>query len=88
MRKWEENVWENVESGVNTEGVGDTIYEGGQMEIDVDEGLRGVRTDSSDIRATSVEGSVNWDKVNGTWRRRLFGRPGRPIALDGRCYRD
>ena len=31
------------------------IYEGGQMETDIDEGLRGVPTDSSDIIATSVK---------------------------------
>ena len=33
------------------------------METDIDEGLRGARTNSSDIIATSAEGGINWDKA-------------------------
>jgi len=49
------------------------------METDADEGLRGIRTDSSDIIATGVEGGVNWDKAILSTAG-LEGKPGKGIG--------
>ena len=63
MRKWEESVWEDIESGVNSEEVGNMIYKGGQMETNVNKGLRCIQNDLSDIIVTRIKEGINWDKA-------------------------
>ena len=61
--EWEESVWEDVESGMDSDEVGVPIYVGRRMETDVGNGPRGVQTNWSNIMATSIEGDVISDKV-------------------------
>jgi hypothetical protein len=51
--EWEENVWEDVESGMDSD----------EVETDVGDGPRGVQTNWSNIMATSVKGGVICDKA-------------------------
>ena len=63
VREWAKMLWEAVKGEVNLEEARGSIYKGGPMETDVDEGLRGVKINSSDVITTSAEGDVNCDKV-------------------------
>ena len=56
-------LWEAVEGEVDLEEVRGGIYKGGPMETDIDEGLRGIQINWSDIIVTSAEGEVNCGKV-------------------------